>query len=176
MNVEELKEAVHKRFLTHGWQGEEHWAEAEPQLAGALLEAAQWMEETGGEPAVAPWWKPGTPLALCDCSPESPAGRRSLCYDREAWEKRKKAKPAGDAVSLAAEHGTRLMTEAEYLQLQSAGEFDRKTSSWLHTEDPVRTKGGALFGDRRFGRTFIYCNGADSYYGVRGFRVVAEAK
>ena len=175
MDVEELKDAVHERFLAHGWHDASLWGEVEAQLAGALLDAALWMEETGGEPAVAPWWTADEPLVLCDCSPESPAGRRSLCYDRNAWEKRKKARPAGDATGLAAEHGARLLTEDEYLLLQSHGEFDRKTSSWLLTPDDVRSQGGALFGDRRFGRPFIYCNGAESYYGVRGFRVVTRA-
>ena len=166
---------MRERFESHGWHDASLWDEAAAQLSVALLEAARWMEETGGEPAVASWWTAGEPLVLCDCSAESPAGRRSLCYDRAAWEKRKKARPEGDAVSLAADHGTRLLTEDEHLLLQSRGEFDRKTSSWLLTPEGVRSQGGALFGDRRFGRPFIYCNGADSYYAVRGFRVVATA-
>ena len=167
-----LKETIHERFIANGWHDENCWPEAEKQLANVSMDALHWMEESGGEPAVAPWWKPSEPLAICDCSAESPAGRRSLCYDRAAWEKRKKARPEGDAVGLAETHGARLMTEAEYLQLQAAGEFDTKTSSWLLTESDVRDRGGAIFGDRRFGRAFIYCNGAESYYGVRGFRAV----
>lgn len=167
---------LHERFSEHGWHDEDSWVAAERQLAKMDLDAVLWMEETGGEPAVASWWMPGEPLVICDCSPESPAGRRSLCYDRAAWKKRKKARPEADAVSMAEAHGARLMTEAEYLRLQAAGTFDTKTSSWLLTEDDLRERGGAIFGDRRFGRAFIYCNGAESYYAARGFRAVAEAR
>lgn len=174
MDNAKLIELLHERFTEHGWHDESSWQEAESQLANANLDTIRWMEESGGEPAIAPWWKPGEPLALCDCSKESPAGRRSLCYDHAAWEKRKKARPEGDAMSLAEANGARLMTEAEYMQLQTFGEFDTKTSSWLLTEPDVRDQGGAIFGDRRFGRAFIYCNGAESYYGVRGFRTVAS--
>lgn len=175
MDDDALIALVRERFDAHGWHDASGWPEVAGQLTSQLLESALWMEETGGEPAVAPWWQPGDSLTLCDCSAESPAGRRSLCYDRAAWEKRKKARPVGDAVSAAAEHGARLMTEGEYLELQQRGAFDLKSSSWLLTEDEVREQGGAIFGDRRFGRTFIYCNGAESYYAVRGFRAVAEA-
>lgn len=169
-----LMELLHERFVDHGWQREEDWAKVEAQLLQADLDAVHWMEASGGEPAVAPWWRAGDAVAVCDCSAESPTGRRSLCYDRVAWEKRRKARPEGDAVSVAQAHGVRLMTEVEYLQFQEHGTFDTKTSSWLHTEEDVRSRGGAIFGDRRFGRTFIYCNGAESYYGVRGFRTVFE--
>ena len=172
MNNNAMIELLHERFLKHGWQDENCWPEVQAQLAYVNQEAVNWMEASGGEPAVAPWWKPGMPLIICDCSKESPSGRRSLCYDRDAWEKRKSARPKGDATSLAEHFGTRLMSETEYLLLQSSGMFDTKTSSWLLTEDELRSRGGAIFGDRRFGRAFIYCNGAESYYGVRGFRVV----
>lgn len=175
MGDEALIELVRERFEAHGWYDASDWREASERMTPRIIEALGWMEETGGEPAVAPWWQPGDPLVLCDCSIESPVGRRSLCYDREAWEKRKKARPEGDAVSVAAEHGARLMTEEEYLMLQEHGAFDLKSSSWLLTDDAVREKGGAIFGDRRFGRTFVYCNGADSYYAVRGFRAVVQA-
>lgn len=174
MNDDALIELLHERFIAHGWHDASAWEGAKGQLSSELLASIRWMEETGGEPAVAPWWQPGDALKVCDCSTESPAARRSLCYDRAAWEKRKKARPEGDAVSMAAEHDARLMAEEEYLELQERGDFDLKSSSWLLTADAVRSKGGAIFGDRRFGRAFIYCNGAESYYGVRGFRAVAE--
>lgn len=170
-----LLEALRARFVEHGWHDERLWPVAEAKLRQLGLEPLRWMEETGGEPAVAPWWIGDEPVVVCDCSPESPQGRRSLCYDRAAWEARKKARPEGDACSLAEAHGVRLMTESEYLHLQAYGQFDTKTSSWLHTADAVRDQGGAIFGDRRFGRVFIYCNGAESYYGVRGFRTVLSA-
>lgn len=176
MNDADLIALLHGRFVDRGWHDASAWSDVDSQLAPELLDAVRWMEETDGEPAVAPWWQPGDPLAICDCSTESPVGRRSLCYDRAAWEKRKKARPEGDAMSMAAEHGTRLMSESEYLEFQQYGVFDLKSSSWLLTGEEVRAQGGAIFGDRRFGRTFIYCNGAESYYSVRGFRVVVTAE
>ena len=175
MDVANISELLHERFIDHAWHPADQWESVEAQLSQLDNAAIAWMEETGGEPAVAPWWKPGEPLVVCDCSEQSPQERRSLCYDRAAWEKRKKARPEGDAVSTAKDHGTRLMSEDEYLQLQAHGAFDTKTSSWLLTEGAVREQGGALFGDRRFGRAFIYCNGAESYYSVRGFRTVVTA-
>jgi hypothetical protein len=105
-----------------------------------------------------------------DCSPQSPEGRTSLCYDREALDSRKKFKPKNSAMDLAAAIGIELLTEAQYLELQQLGEFDTKSSSWLKTPADMRKLGGALFGDRRFGRVFFYHNGAESYYGGRGFR------
>jgi hypothetical protein len=107
---------------------------------------------------------------FCDCSAESPAGRRSLCFDREARESRKEHSPASSAVETAASMGVSLLTEEEYRHLQTLGEFDLKTSSWISTPPDVRALGGALFGDRRFGRVFVYHNGAQSYYAARGFR------
>ena len=128
------------------------------------------MESTGGEPDVLVL--PDGALAMVDCSAESPAGRRSLCYDGTARTGRKEAAPASSAAEMAAAMGMALMTEAEYIALQQVGAFDRKTSSWLATPAPLRTLGGALFGDRRYDRVFIYHNGAQSYYAVRGFRGV----
>jgi hypothetical protein len=113
-------------------------------------------------------------ILIGDGSTESPAGRRSLCFDHAAWEARKANRPAGNALSMAENMGVRLMTEAEYFRLQALHPVDLKTSSWLATEPEVRQKGGAIFGDHRFGRTFIYHNGADSYYAARGFRSVLE--
>ena len=114
-------------------------------------------------------------MLFVDCSPETPALRRSLCYDRAALDERKEHRPAGDAVSAAASMGAELLTEDEYRYLQGLGEFDLKTSSWIRTPEPVRALGGALFMDRRYGRVFVYHNGASSYYGVRGFRASVRA-
>lgn len=109
-------------------------------------------------------------VIFCDCSPESPDERRSLCYDREALDARKEHKPRSSAVETAAAMGAELLSEDEYRELQKLGEFDQKTSSWIRTPTEIRELGGALFGDRRFGRVFIYHNGAQSYYAARGFR------
>lgn len=110
-------------------------------------------------------------LYFVDFSAESPAGRRSLCYDPQAWESRKAHKPAGSAMGWAREAGVELIDESTYLKLQERGPLDQKTSSWIRTPQELRDRGGALFGDHRFGRTFIYHNGAESYYAARGFRV-----
>ena len=130
------------------------------------------MERTGGEPDVVARDAGTGELLFFDCSPESPEGRRSLCYDQAAWESRKANKPEGSAVAMAAEMGAVLLMEAQYFELQTLGEFDLKTSSWLQTSSAVRELGGAIFGDRRYDRVFIYHNGAESYYGARGFRCV----
>ena len=126
------------------------------------------MEATGGEPDVV--GMVGEAYRFVDCVAESPAGRRSLCYDREARVGRKHNAPSGSAVEMAEAIGITLLTEEEYRALQEVGEFDRKTSSWIGTPQDVRVLGGALFGDRRYGRVFTYHNGADSYYAARGFR------
>ena len=132
--------------------------------------ALQWMEESGGEPAPVRFHPATGEILVFDCSPETPKGRRSLCYDQAALDSRKEHKPSGSAVGLAHSLGLELLTEEDYIFLQTLGEFDLKTSSWLRTPDEIRALGGAIFGDRRFGRTFIYHNGAESYYGSRGFR------
>ncbi|HNZ29253.1 MAG TPA: DUF4256 domain-containing protein, partial [Candidatus Goldiibacteriota bacterium] len=111
---------------------------------------------------------------VCDCSPETPAGRRSLCYDQKALNSRKEFKPKNSAVKMAADMGVELLSEEEYMALQKLGEFDIKTSSWIKTPGEVRKQGGALFGDRRFGRVFVYHNGAESYYNSRGFRGIVR--
>lgn len=126
------------------------------------------MERTGGEPDVIA--KERGDFFFCDCSAESPSGRRSLCYDREGLDSRKEHKPANNAVDMAAVMGIQLMPEERYRDLQQVGRFDVKTSSWLKTPDAMRELGGALFGDRRYDRVFIYHNGAQSYYAARGFR------
>ena len=128
------------------------------------------MEETGGEPDVVDHDEASGSIVFCDCSPESPAGRRSICYDRAAWEARKENKPRSSAEEMAASMGITLLTEEQYRHLQTLGEFDRKTSSWIATPPEVRKLGGALFCDRRYGRVFVYHNGAESYYAARGFR------
>jgi len=128
------------------------------------------MERTGGEPDVVGFDKKTGEYIFYDCSAESPKGRRSLCYDRNAWESRKEHKPDSDAVTTAAVMGIELLTEEEYRDLQKLGEFDLKTSSWVKTPVEVRSLGGAIFCDRRFGRIFTYHNGAESYYAGRAFR------
>lgn len=147
------------------------WSAVAARLAASpqALLALHGMERTGGEPDVIGVERDGR-LCYCDCAAESPAGRRRLCFDQEALERRKQNKPAGSAMGLAAELGCALLTEAQYRLLQTLGEFDRKTSSWVATPADIRAAGGALFCDRRYGHVFTYHNGADSYYAVRGFR------
>lgn len=128
------------------------------------------MEETGGEPDVIGYDKDTGEYIFCDCSAESPKGRRSVCYDNEALEARKEHKPKNSAVGMAREMGIELLNEEQYFNLQKIGRFDTKTSSWVTTPADIRELGGAIFGDWRFGRVFIYHNGAESYYGARGFR------
>ena len=148
------------------------WADVEARLAAnpsklwSLLE----MEDSGGEPDVIGRDSKSGEVIFCDCSAESPQGRRSLCYDREALDARKLHKPANSSLDLAAAMGIELLDEEQYRELQSLQKFDTKTSSWLKTPPDVRKLGGALFGDFRYGRVFFYHNGADSYYGARGFR------
>jgi hypothetical protein len=148
------------------------WADAQARLLGnpAALKSLKEMEATGGEPDVVGGAKDSGQLIFCDCSPESPTGRRSTCYDAEARASRKEHKPEASAVEMAAAMGIELMTEEQYRDLQKLGEFDAKTSSWIETPSDVRALGGALFCDRRYGKVFVYHNGAQSYYAARGFR------
>ncbi|MFV8837783.1 DUF4256 domain-containing protein [Salinimicrobium soli] len=148
------------------------WAEVDKRLQAhpERLWSLHEMERTGGEPDVIGTEEKTGEIIFFDCSPESPTGRRSLCYDREALEARKKFKPEDSAIEMASKMGVDLLTEAEYNQLQQLGQFDLKTSSWLKTPPEVRKLGGAMFGDRRYDRVFIYHNGAESYYAARGFR------
>lgn len=136
----------------------------------AALRALQAMEATGGEPDVIGDANDSGHVVFCDCSPESPTGRRSTCFDGEARAARKENKPEDSAAEMAAEMGIELLTEGQYRALQQLGEFDLKTSSWLQTPPEVRALGGGLFGDRRYGRVFVYHNGVQSYYAARGFR------
>jgi hypothetical protein len=128
------------------------------------------MERTGGEPDVVGHDQKTGECVFYDCSPESPQGRRSLCYDREALEARKENKPKGNALDVAAAMGVELLTEEQYRDLQRLGRFDTKTSSWVKTPSAIRDLGGALFCDRRYEHVFVYHNGAESYYAARGFR------
>jgi len=148
------------------------WAEVKTRLDVApdkLLSLYQ-MEATGGEPDVIGFDKGTGEYIFCDCSKETPEGRRNTCYDHAAWEARKQNRPATSAMDMAASMGIEMLTVEEYHKLQELGEFDTKTSSWVKTPEDVRRLGGALFCDRRYGRVFTYHNGAESYYGVRGFR------
>jgi len=144
--------------------------EAKMDRAPGKLWSLHEMERTGGEPDVVGYDKKTGEYIFFDCSPESPKGRRSVCYDREALESRKEFKPENNAVDIAAAIGIDLLTEEQYLHLQTLGPFDEKTSSWLKTPADFRKLGGALFGDRRYNRVFIYQNSAHTYYQVRGFR------
>jgi hypothetical protein len=140
--------------------------EAYPEKLHPLHE----MERTGGEPDVVGHDKKSGEFIFYDCSPESPKDRRSLCYDRAALESRKEHKPSDSAMEVAAAMGVELLTEEQYRELQELGKFDQKTSSWLKTPADIRKLGGAIFGDFRYGRVFIYHNGAESYYAARAFR------
>jgi hypothetical protein len=148
------------------------WAKVQARLAARpdkLWSLAE-MERTGGEPDVVGHDQKSGEFIFFDCSAQSPAGRMSLCYDRAALNARKEHKPKSSVMDVAAEMGVEVLTEAQYFELQKLGEFDTKRSSWLRTPPEIRALGGALFGDRRFGRVFIYHNGAESYYSSRGFR------
>jgi hypothetical protein len=142
--------------------------EAEPDKLWSLAE----MERTGGEPDVVGQDKKSSEFIFMDCSEQTPKGRVSVCYDREGWESRKEHRPKTTAMDMATEMGVALLTEEEYCALQKLGEFDTKTSSWIATPADIRERGGALYGEARYGRIFIGHNGAQSYYAVRGFRGV----
>jgi hypothetical protein len=148
------------------------WAKVEARLRANpdTLRSIAEMEATGGEPDVIGQEPKTGELLVCDCSAESPAGRRSLCYDGEALAARKEHKPKASAAEMAAAMGVELPTEEQYRELQRLGEFDTKTSSWLLTPPAIRARGGAIFGDRRYGAVWVYHNGAESYYAARGFR------
>lgn len=148
------------------------WTEVQAKLEAhpAKLWSLSEMEKTGGEPDVIGQDNKTGEFLFADCSAQSPEGRASVCYDREAWESRKEHRPANNALDMAAAMGIQLLTEEQYHALQSLDEFDTKSSSWIKAPAEIRKLGGALFGDRRYGRVFIYHNGAQSYYSGRGFR------
>ncbi len=145
-------------------------AKLESPAGGEKLWSLQEMESTGGEPDVVGYDKKTDEYIFYDCSMESPKGRRSICYDREALESRKEYKPANNAMDMAAAMGITLLTEEQYRELQQLGAFDTKTSSWIITPAAIRKLGGAVFADRRYDHVFVYHNGAESYYAARGFR------
>jgi len=148
------------------WSKVQAKLQANPEKLWSLNE----MEKTGGEPDVVGLDSTSGEYIFYDCSPESPEGRRNVCYDQEALEGRKKFPPKDSAINMAEIMGIELLTENQYRELQKLGKFDTKTSSWLKTPPDIRKLGGAIFGDRRYDAVFIYHNGADSYYGARGFR------
>lgn len=148
------------------------WADVQKRLDAnpGKYRSLQEMEDTGGEPDVVGQDKKTGEYIFMDCSPESPSGRRSFCYDRAALDARKEYKPANNVIDMATEMGIELLNESQYRALQELGKFDTKTSSWILTPDPVRKLGGALFCDRRYDQVFVYHNGVQSYYAARGFR------
>lgn len=168
-----LIEILKKRF---GENVDRHrgleWDKIEKKLLSSpkKMESLSKMESTGGEPDVVDFDKKTDEYVFCDCSPESPSGRRSYCYDRDALDGRKENKPKNSVMDVAKEMGVEVLDEEGYRKLQELGEFDTKTQSWLKTPDEVRKLGGAIFGDRRYGRVFVFHNGADAYYAARGFR------
>ena len=166
--IETLKTRFEKNMRRHKGIA---WATVQAKLErnAAALKSLHAMEASGGEPDVIGEDKSGQ-ITFCDCSAESPTGRRSLCYDKEALDSRKENKPSGSAVEMAKEMGIELLTEQQYRKLQQLGEFDTKTSSWVQTPADIRSLGGALFCDRRYDSVFVYHNGAQSYYAARGFR------
>ena len=170
---EELLSTLKARFEKNRNRHEGlEWAEVQAKLEAKTenLWSLSEMERTGGEPDVVGHDKKTGEYVVYDCSPESPKGRRSLCYDREALEERKEHKPKNSAVDMAAAMGIELLTEEQYRELQKLGEFDTKTSSWIKTPSDIRKLGGAIFADRRYDTVFVYHNSAPSYYAARGFR------
>jgi hypothetical protein len=169
----DLLETLKARFAAHPNRHDGlDWSAVESRLkaGGDKLWSLGEMEKTGGEPDVVDHDRKTGEYVFVDCSAQSPKGRRSICYDREALNSRKEHKPKNSALDMATEMGIELLTEERYRALQQLGEFDTTTSSWVATPADVRTLGGALFCDRRYGRVFVYHNGADSYYAARGFR------
>ena len=172
---EKLLSALKKRFEKNmnrhkGLEWAKIQAKLDPARAAEKLWSLNEMETTGGEPDVVGYDKKTDEFIFFDCSPESPNGRRSVCYDGEALKSRKEHKPKNSAIELAAAIGIALLTEEQYRELQELGEFDTKTSSWVKTPAAIRKLGGAIFCDRRYGHVFLYHNGAESYYAARAFR------
>ena len=171
--LEILKNRFEKNMARHSGLS---WETVERRLQGneQALEVLLRMEESGGEPDTIGFAPGSERLIFCDCAKETPEGRRSLCYDEPALQKRTKNPPAGSALGQAEKIGVKLMTEELYYRLQELGEFDLKTSSWVAAPEEIRKQGGALFCERRYGRVFTFHNGADSYYSVRGWRGYLE--
>ncbi len=170
---EQLLQTLQARFEKNmNRHSELTWAEVQVKLEAQpdKLWSLHEMEQTGGEPDVIGYDEQTNQFLFVDCSAESPKGRRSVCYDHEALESRKQHKPEDSAMNMAAAMGIELLTEEQYRELQKLGKFDLKTSSWVQTPASIRKLGGALFCDRRYDTVFVYHNGAESYYGARGFR------
>ena len=168
-----LKERFEKNMNRHKglkWSSVQTKLEKHPEKLWSLNE----MENTGGEPDVIGYDKKSNTFIFCDCSPESPKERRSVCYDRQALNSRKEHKPKNSAMDLAEEMNIEILTEDQYRELQTLGKFDVKTSSWVQAPPAIRKLGGAIFCDRRFNRVFTYHNGAESYYAARGFRGILK--
>lgn len=171
--LEVLKARFEKNIKRHhgiNWEDVKIKLESNPQKLWTLNE----MECSGGEPDVTGFNAQNGSFIFTDCSPESPIGRRSLCYDAEALNSRRENKPSGSALEMAFKMGIDILNEEQYLHLQTLGEFDLKTSTWLKTPVEIRQHGGAIFGDRRYKHVFVYHNGAESYYAARGFRGFIE--
>jgi hypothetical protein len=167
--IKTLKERFSKNMSRHtgiSWESVQAKLISSPKKLQVLNE----MERTSGEPDVIGRDEGTGEFIFCDCSPESPSHRRSLCYDQKALDARKENKPNGNAVEMASSIGIKILTEQQYRQLQTLGDFDKKTSSWIDTPSEIRKLGGALFCDRRYDHVFVYHNGAESYYAARGFR------
>ncbi|MDF1573123.1 MAG: DUF4256 domain-containing protein [Bacteroidales bacterium] len=169
----QLLEILRKRFEKNMHRHKDlQWSKIEARLETnpEKLWSLNAMEETGGEPDVIAYDTKNDAYVFYDCSPESPKGRRSICYDQEALDSRKQNKPKNSAMGMASEMGIELLNESQYRDLQKTGKFDAKTSSWVLTPTTIRALGGAIYGDWRYGQVFIYHNGAESYYAARGFR------
>lgn len=175
MSNEELILILEKRFIKNeNMHKEINWNDVLKRLNNEALFSIKYMEETGGEPDVIMYDKENDKYVYCDTSIETPIGRRSFCYDIDALNSRKSNKPSSDIMTEANNNKVKVLDEAEYKYLQSLGDFDLKSSSWILTPMEIRKLGGALFGDKRYNRTFIYHNGAESYYSNRGFRVLLK--
>ena len=175
MSNEELILILEKRFIKNeNMHKEINWNDVLKRLNNEALFSIKYMEETGGEPDVIMYDKENDKYVYCDTSIETPIGRRSFCYDIDALNSRKSNKPNSDIITEANNNKVKVLDETEYKYLQSLGDFDLKSSSWILTPMEIRKLGGALFGDKRYNRTFIYHNGAESYYSNRGFRVLLK--
>jgi len=175
MTNEELVSILEKRFIVNKKMHEDIiWNDVLKRLNNKALNSLRYMEETGGEPDVIMYDKENDKYVFFDTSKESPIGRRSFCYDLDALNSRKNNKPNSDIITEANNNMVKILDEEEYKYLQSLGEFDLKSSSWILTPVDIRKLGGALFGDKKYSRTFIYHNGAESYYSNRGFRVLLK--
>lgn len=174
---EVILKTIQSRFEKNRHRHEDlEWSKIEEKLLAnpEKLWSLNEMEKTDGEPDVIGFNATTNEYLFCDCASESPKGRRSLCYDQEALNSRKEHKPSNSAIEVAKNMGIELLTEEEYFEFQKLGNFDTKTSSWLKTSEDVRKLGGAIFGDKRYERVFIYHNGAESYYAARGFRGILK--